>query len=131
MTLSSQYPAIIAKSPAAVVPKRDRRRSLTRIDARSTLGKRIADLKALFTEALGADAMTPMKREKIGEAAQLQAMAESERGAWMRGEAKCNLDELVRLERRAQQAVKALRIEESKPTGPGGGGGGGGGGEEG
>jgi hypothetical protein len=101
-----------ACAAAALRPRRSRAKRLTSVNRSSRIGKRIDELKALFTEALGEDALTPMRREKIGEAAQLQAMAEAERGAWMRGEARCDLDELIRLERRAQQAVKALGIVE-------------------
>jgi hypothetical protein len=36
----------------------------------------------------------------------------------MRGEAKCDLDELIRLERRAVQAVWALGLSEAKPPSP-------------
>jgi hypothetical protein len=49
-------------------------------------------------------------REKISDAAQLKALAEAQRGAWMRGEATCSLDDLVRLERKADQAARALGI---------------------
>ena len=34
----------------------------------------------------------------------------------MRGEARCNLDELIRAERRAASAVKGLGIVEAKPA---------------
>ena len=44
--------------------------------------------------------------------------AEVERGKWMRGEARCDLDELVRLERKADQAVRALGIVERPPETP-------------
>jgi hypothetical protein len=93
-------------------PKRDRRGRLTKIDGRRLIGKRIDELKALFTSEFSADDLTPMRRMRIAEAAELRAMAEAERGAWMRGEAKCSLDELVRLERRADQAVRKLGLEE-------------------
>lgn len=72
----------------------------------------------MFESAFPPGELTPLKRERIADAAQTKAMAEAERGAWMRGEAKCNLDELVRLERRAASAVKALGIVETRPKGP-------------
>jgi hypothetical protein len=106
------------RTDGTVPPKRDRTRRLTRIDRRTPLGKRVTELEALFTSAFAADDLTPMRREKIGAAAQLQAMAEAERGAWMRGEARCDLDELVRLERRATQSVKAIGIPEGKSRQP-------------
>jgi hypothetical protein len=109
---------IDAPASAVEAPRRSRKRTLTKVNRGSVLGKRIDELKTLFASAFAADDLTPMRREKIGAAAQLQAMAEAERGAWMRGEARCDLDELVRLERRATQAVKAIGIPEGKPKPP-------------
>ena len=96
-------------------PKRDRRRYLTKIDNRSRLGIRIRELKELFESAFPAGKLTPLRREKIGEAAQMKALAEEQRGAWLRGEATCSLDDLVRIERRADQLVRALGISEAPP----------------
>jgi hypothetical protein len=71
----------------SAAPKRDRRQYLTKIDNRSRLGIRIRELKALFESAFPAGELTPLRREKIGDAAQLKALAEEQRGAWLRGEA--------------------------------------------
>ena len=106
------------RQEGGAAPKRDRRRRLTKIDRRSRLGLRIDELKALYESAFPAGELTPLRRERIGEAAQLKAMAEAERGAWMRGEAKCDLDELIRLERRAVQAVRALGLSEAAKPAP-------------
>jgi hypothetical protein len=95
-------------------PRRSRAKHLTTVNRSTRLGKRIDELKALFTEALGEDALTPMRRMRIAEAAELKGTAEAARGRWMRGEEKCSLDELVRLERKADQAVRALGIEETR-----------------
>jgi hypothetical protein len=99
-------------------PRRSRAKRLTTVNRSTRLGKRIDELKALFTETLGEDALTPMRRMRIAEAAELKAGAEVERGKWMRGEARCDLDELVRLERKADQAVRALGIVETPPETP-------------
>jgi hypothetical protein len=99
-------------------PRRSRAKRLTTVNRSTRLGKRIDELKALFTETLGEDALTPMRRMRIAEAAELKAGAEVERGKWMRGEARCDLDELVRLERKADQAVRALGIVERPPETP-------------
>lgn len=107
-----------AKQNAVATPKRDRRKTLTKIDRRSRLGLRVDELKALYESAFPAGELTPLRRERIANAAQLQALAEAERGAWMRGEARCNLDELIRAERRAASAVKALGIVEDRPKAP-------------
>jgi hypothetical protein len=115
---SADRASVDGRFVGAPAPKRERRQLLTKIDGRLPLGKRIKRLVSLFEAAFPAEALTPLKREQIATAAQLQAMAEEERGKWMRGEAKCSLDELVRLERRAVAAVKALGIEETRAKGP-------------
>jgi hypothetical protein len=100
---------------SVAVEKRSRRKTLTRVDMRSPLGMRIKELRTLFESVFPAGELSPIRRERIGEAAQLKALAETERGAWMRGEARCNLDELIRAERRAASAVKALGMVDAKP----------------
>ena len=62
-------------------PKRDRRLTLTRIDKRGRLGKRITELTAIFAAAVGGE-LTPMHRLKIQRAAELGALAELARGAY-------------------------------------------------
>ena len=116
-----------AKQNAIGAPKRDRRLSLTKIDRRGRLGRRVAELTGIFIAALGgeltplkrmrvekaAGEVTPLKLECIREAAQLKALAEAERGSWMRGESKCSLDELIRLERFAAAAVEELGLQKA------------------
>jgi hypothetical protein len=94
-------------------PKRDRRRTLTKIDKRLPLGKRIVELTAMFIAALGEEP-TPLHRLKVQKAAELTAMAEKARGDFMR-DAQGTLDDIVRLERKADQAVRALGLTETKP----------------
>src|ERR1700677_247380 len=100
---------------AAPPPRRSRVKRLTTVNRSTRLGKRIDELKALFGSAFSPAELTPMRRERISAAAELQALAEAERGSWMRGEGRCNVDELVRLDRRAASAVKALGIVDAKP----------------
>jgi hypothetical protein len=94
--------------------KRDRRRTLTRIDQRSRLGKRIRELTILFSGALGVDP-SPFRKLKIERAAQLSALAELARGDHMRGKP---MGDIVRLERAAASAVRALGELEAKPRAP-------------
>ena len=115
---SADRASVDGRFVGAPAPKRERRQLLTKIDGRLPLGKRIKRLVSLFEAAFPAEALTPLKREQIATAAQLQAMAEEERGKWMRGEAQCDLDELVRLERRADQAVRKLDLEETRARPP-------------
>ena len=94
--------------------KRDRRRTLTKIDQRSRLGKRIRELTTLFAGALGGD-QSPFRKLKIEQAAQLSAIAELARGDHMRGRP---TGDLVRLERAAASAVRAMGDLEPKPRPP-------------
>jgi hypothetical protein len=95
-----------------VAPKRIRpRRRLTKVDRRNRVGRRIDELKALFLAALADREQTPMLAHKIGQAAELLSMAEKARGDYLRGE-HCQLDDVVRAERRAEAAVAALGIRE-------------------
>jgi hypothetical protein len=102
-----------AQQGAAVAPKRVRRLTLTKVDKRGRLGKRIAELTAMFAAAVGGE-QTPMRKLKVEKAAQLTAIAELARGAYMR-DAQGSLDDIVRLERKADQAVRALGMTEAKP----------------
>jgi hypothetical protein len=118
-SFSSPRPAEAIAAPSSrndtSCERRSRAKRLTFVNRSTRLGKRIDELKALFESAFSAGELTPMRLERLAEAAQLKAMAEHERGLWMRGEARCDLDELVRLERKADQVVKALDIREAKP----------------
>jgi hypothetical protein len=105
-----------ASAPKSPAPrrKRDRRRTLTQIDKRSRLGKRIAELTNLFTGALGGEP-SPILKLRIAQASQLSAIAEQARGDHMRGH---GTSDIVRLERAAATAVRALGELEAKPRGP-------------
>jgi hypothetical protein len=104
---------ISAPQSATAAPKRDRRLTLTMVDKRGRLGKRIAELMAMFTAAVGGE-LTPMRKLKVEKAAQLTAIAELARGDFMR-DAVGVLDDIVRIERKADQAVRALGMTEAKP----------------
>jgi hypothetical protein len=94
-------------------PKRDRRLTLTKIDKRGRFGRRVAELTALFAASISGET-SPMMRLKIEKAAQLTAIAELARGDFMR-DGKGTLDDIVRLERKADQAVRALRLVDGPP----------------
>ena len=64
-------------------PKRSRAKLLTQVSRRTRLGKRIAELTAMFAAAVGAE-LTPMRKLKVDKAAQLTAIAELARGDFMR-----------------------------------------------
>jgi hypothetical protein len=104
---------IAALHEGGAAPKRDRRLTLTKIDKRGRLGKRVAELTAMFAAAVGGE-QTPMRKLKVEKAAELTALAERARGDFMR-DGKGTLDDIVRLERKADQAVRALGLNEAKP----------------
>lgn len=65
----------------------------------------------IYTAALGSADLSEMKRLRIGEAAQLNALAELARGNYMR-DSNGSLDDVVRVERRSSAAERALGIDE-------------------
>jgi hypothetical protein len=105
----------IAQSPTAPdlapAPKRVqyyRRRTLTQIDKRGRMGKRIGELVQMFNDA-GSGPPTPLRQLKIQSAAELLAIAEQARGALIRGESG-NLSEVTAAENRAASACRAIGI---------------------
>jgi len=81
---------------------------LASIDRRTALTRRVDELRGLFT---GASDVEPsrMRKLRIDQAAYAIAVAEHARARYLRNE-DCNLDELVRAERRADAAVKRLDL---------------------
>jgi len=75
-----------ASSNADATPKRIRRRTLTRVDKRTSVARRITELRALFTAALAGAGLelSPLRQLKIEQAAQAMAVAELARGKYMR-----------------------------------------------
>jgi hypothetical protein len=97
-------------------PRRSRAINLTGVDQRTVIGKRISELRAIYTAALGGvRGLSPIKRMKIDDAAQLRALAERARGNWARDSLGC-LDDVVRIERKATLAESALGIVDQPPN---------------
>jgi len=92
----------------ALHPRRSRAKRLTTVSRSTRLGKRIDELMAMLTAALDGE-LTPMRKLAVERAAQLTAIAEKARGDFMR-DSLGTLDDIVRLERKADQAVRALRL---------------------
>jgi hypothetical protein len=120
MELITSAPELISAVPEPQPPrrrKRVRRRTLTRIDMRGRLGKRIRELEILFSGASGGDRgeLSPVRKLKIEHAARLSALAEQALGDHLRG---IGTSDLVRLERAAASAVRALGELEPKPKPP-------------
>jgi hypothetical protein len=98
----------LTKHSAAVAPKRDRRLTLTKLDRRGRFGRRVAELTAMFTDAVGGE-LTPMRRLKVERAAQMVAVSEQARGKFMR-DGSGNLENILLAERRAAAACRAVGI---------------------
>jgi hypothetical protein len=94
--------------------KRSRIRTHSRIDKRTRLGKRIAELKASITAAVGAADSTPLLPMRIERAAALTAMAEAERLKFLRDGT--GLERVMWLEGKSDTAIAALGIEAESPT---------------
>jgi hypothetical protein len=97
----------------ALHPRRSRAKRLTTVNRSTRLGKRIDELTAMLTAAVDGE-LTPMRKLNVDRAAQLTAIAELARGDFMR-DGKGTLDDIVRLERKADQAVRALRLVDGPP----------------
>jgi hypothetical protein len=100
-----------ARTAAIGAPKRSRKRTLTSIDKRTVLGKRLIELRELFTAALtGAGfEISAVRRLQIDQASHALALAEHARGKFMR-DGHGDLPHLVAAERRADMAVRAIGL---------------------
>jgi hypothetical protein len=90
---------------AEVTPKRDRKMTLTRVDRRNRVGKRLDELKAIFEAEIDGK-ISPLQRVKLHRAVELYVIAERERGRVLRIGG--SLTEVDAVERRAERACKSL-----------------------
>jgi hypothetical protein len=97
-------------------PKRVRRLTLTKIDGRGRLARRIKELTNGFLALIPLEQITVTKRAQIDRAAQMTALAEEQRGRLMRHEIGVDQADVLRWERKAEAAVKALGLpQDAKP----------------
>jgi len=81
-----------------------------RLDGRSTTARRVRDLAATYTAAMGGgEGLTAIDRENILKAAQLTVAAEDMRRRSLKGE-EIDLASLIKLENLAARAVRALNL---------------------
>ncbi len=104
------------RSEDAGPPKRIRRRTLTRVDRRTSMAKRIAALQNLFTSALTQSGveLSPVRKLKVEQAAAGLALAEYVRGRYMR-DGTGDLDEVIRAERRADALLRRVGLPPEQP----------------
>src|SRR5262245_17092092 len=91
---------------------RSGRRSPVRIDYRKRVGKRARELSQHFTAALVGSGreLTVDLTERVMKASELTALAEDMRAKMLRGEADVCADDLVRVTRLADTAVRRLNL---------------------
>jgi hypothetical protein len=97
---------------APAKPKPNKRRAHVRIDKRFAIGRRIKELTLTFRERLGLDAdADPLLVAAVERAAQLQALAEQAAARALRADPKVAYDDVVRLSRLADHAVRRLHLD--------------------
>jgi hypothetical protein len=94
-------------------PRRNKRTPKPRqpFDKRTGAGRRAHALTNHFRQRLGSIADDPVTATAIERAAQLQALAEEARARALRSDPKVTLDDVVRLNRLAEHAVRALHLD--------------------
>ena len=105
----------------AVVVKTTRqgKRAPVAIDKRLAIGRRIKQLAGEFRVRLNLDAdPDPLLQMAIERAAQLQALAEQAAARALRADPKVAYDDVVRLSRLADHAMRGLRLDRHKRRPP-------------
>ena len=99
-------------------PRRNKRtpRPPRPFDKRTGAGRRAHVLTNYFRQRLGAIAEDLAMAGAIERAAQLQALAEAARARALRADPKVTLDDVVRLSRLAEHAVRALHLDQRNTT---------------
>ena len=104
---------------ASITPpkRRNHRRARVRVDRRYALGRRVGKIAQHFRERLGSDADDPITSAAIQRAAELAALAESARARALRADPSVSMDDVVRLSRAADLAVRRLQLDRHKAAG--------------
>lgn len=93
-------------------PRQGRYRKPPRpFDERTRAGRRVVQLTGHFRQRIGSAADDPVLAAAVARAAQLQALAEAARARALRADPKTTLDDVVRLSRLADLAIRALRLD--------------------
>jgi hypothetical protein len=90
------------------------------VDGRSVLGLRIKVLRQAYRSRVGGDDVDQdqMLQAEVERAARLTALAEHAAARALRGDPKIALDDVVRLNRLADLAVRRLQLDRHKPASP-------------
>ena len=81
------------------------------IDGRTPLGRRLRDIADQLAAGLGGwSALTELQAAAVRKAAELAALAEDARAKRLKGDTTITLDDVVRLDRLAEQSVRRLGL---------------------
>jgi hypothetical protein len=118
-TMETPAESVSVTPVTSAKPKPNKRRARVAIDKRFAVGRRIKELTATFRERLGFDANPdPLLLTAIERAAQLQALAEQAAARALRADPKVAYDDVVRLSRLADHAVRRLRLDRNNTKQP-------------
>jgi hypothetical protein len=100
---------------AGQLPQECSTKSVT-LDGRTGLARRIAELVASFTDALGVPpgaSLDNLRRDAVERAAELQAMSENLRRGRLNGDTSVSPEAIVKAENLADRARRSLRISDA------------------
>jgi hypothetical protein len=101
-------------NPARKKRPKQRRLSLSPFDKRTRAGRRAVELAKSFRERLNADPADKILAAAIEKAARLIALSEDASAKALNGDPRITLDDVVRLARLSDLAVKRLKLDERK-----------------
>jgi hypothetical protein len=85
------------------------------IDGRTPLGRRLRDVADQLADGLGGwSALSDLQAASVRKSAELQALAEDARARKLNGATDVTLDDLVRLDRLAEQSVRRLGLDRKR-----------------
>ena len=96
--------------------RRNHRRAKRPFDGRTAQGKRVAELVEAFSAKLGASAGDVVVSAAISKDARLCALSEDAQAKALMADPRITIDEVVRLARAADLAVRRLHLDRLKQT---------------
>jgi|1186.fasta_scaffold02837_2 hypothetical protein len=106
---------------APAKPRHNKRRARVTVDKRFAVGRRVKELTLRFRERAGSEVdQDPLLLAAVERAARLTALAEQASARALSGDERVTLDDVVRLNRLSESAVRALRLDrrDTKQTTP-------------
>jgi hypothetical protein len=107
--------------PVQVRRKPNKKRARVQVDHRYAAGRRILTLTTILRQRVGIDEANPdpLLEAAVEKAARLMALAEDASARALRADPKVSLDDVVRLQRMSDLALRRLRLDQHRaPTEP-------------